>query len=115
MGRLRAKVDMNSEPQRYAKDSMIVATAALFVQVLGILLPHWPERANVPPGTVTGPWLYKWFKIILEYGMVIALAVCIVIMSYSIFTIRFESTREELIEKTLSKPPRNPNPAGEDG
>ena len=44
-----------------------------FVQVLGILLPHWPEKAQeegTGPKTITGPWLYMIFKMMLEILMV---------------------------------------------
>ena len=41
--------------------------------MLGILLPHWPEKAQeegTGPKTITGPWLYMIFKMMLEILMV---------------------------------------------
>ena len=87
--RLRARVDLETEPQVFAKTWMMVSTACLFVQVLSCMLPDIPETpGNTSCCSLAKGWLY--FLEVVNLGGMLGLYAGIGVICYSIFGLRFK-------------------------
>ena len=87
--RLRARVDLETEPQVFAKTWMMVSTACLFVQVLSCMLPDIPETpGNTSCCSLAKGWLY--FLEVVNLGGMLGLYAGIGVICYSIFGLRYK-------------------------
>lgn len=94
--RLRAKVDLQTEPQEYAKTWMIVSTACLFLQILTCLLPQFPEEMDEngkpKPGISFGK-IWAYITIGLDITGTVGVYGGIGVICYSIFNLKFQNDK----------------------
>merc|ERR1719230_21799 len=85
--RLRAKVDLETEPQDWAKTMMILATAALYVQILTCLIPTCPsEEGKVSMGAKA----MQFTMMVLNIAGMVCLYGGIIAIIYAIFTLPYK-------------------------
>ena len=86
--RLRARVDLESEPQPLAKLAMVMSTASLFVQILTCLLPNFPEKEGATGCSMSKIWAYV--LMLTNIAAMAALYAGIGIICYTIYTLKFQ-------------------------
>lgn len=100
--RLRARVDLESEPQPLAKTFMVVSTACLFLQILTCLLPNFPEKEGATGCTFGKAWAYT--LMILNVSGMVGLYAGIGVICYTIFTLKYKEHGSGTEPSTSSSP-----------
>merc|ERR1711988_491480 len=86
--RLRARVDLQTEPQQFAKTAMIISTACLYVQILVCLLPRCPEKEGSTGFSGAKAWAYT--SMLINIAGTVGLYGGIAAICYGIFSLKFK-------------------------
>ena len=89
--RLRAMVDLETEPQHWAKNAMVVCTIALYIQILTCILPAFPEKEGATGWSFAKIWAYT--LALTDAGAMFCLFFGIVAIIAGIYTLKFQEDK----------------------
>ena len=86
--RLRARVDLETEPQSFAKLAMVISTVCLYIQILIVLLPQCPETEGSTGMSGAKVWAYT--SMLINITGTLGLYGGVAVICYGIFSLKYK-------------------------
>jgi hypothetical protein len=99
--RLRARVDLKTEPQKFAKTWMLISTICLVVQVFSVVLPQFPVSEDTSSGMrmCSKAWTYTLMIVNITGTALLYGGVGVIV--YAIFTLRYEEDKYNAVTDAI--------------